>query len=85
MSLSEGNFPFIIRECFACQHGDTSDAFGRSVFKGIRRWAPLLPSGDNTLQGDCRQADLLTVFLILVGMSARKNWFGASWMSLLSV
>lgn len=27
------------------------------------RWAPLLPAGDSPLQGDCKQADLLTVFL----------------------
>lgn len=33
--LSEGNFPFIIGECFACQGGDKSDALGRGAFRGL--------------------------------------------------
>jgi len=44
--LSEGDFPFIIGECFPCQCGDPSVAFRRSAVKGVRRWAPPLPAGD---------------------------------------
>lgn len=60
LRLSEGNFPFIMGECFACQHGDMFGAFGHSAFEGIKDGLLfyLLP-----LQGDCKQADLLTVFL----------------------
>lgn len=36
LRLSEGNFPFIMGECFACQHGGTLGAFGHSAFEGIK-------------------------------------------------
>lgn len=35
LRLSEGSFPFMMGECFACQHGDTFGAFGLSAFEGI--------------------------------------------------
>lgn len=36
LRLSEGNFPFMMGERFACQHGDTFGAFGLSAFEGIK-------------------------------------------------
>lgn len=36
LRLSEGNFLFMMGECFACQHGDTFGAFGLSAFEGIK-------------------------------------------------
>lgn len=63
LGLSEGNFPFIMGECFACQHEGMFGAFGHSDFEGIKDGLLFLPAGDSPLQGDCKQADLLTVFL----------------------
>lgn len=36
LRLSEGNFPFIMGECFACQHGGMLGAFGHRAFEGIK-------------------------------------------------
>lgn len=62
LCLSEGNFPFMMGECFARQHGDTVSAFGHRAFEGIKDGL-LFYLLETALQGDCKQADLLTVFL----------------------
>lgn len=49
MRLSERNFPFIIGECFACQHGVTANAFRCSALEEFISWAPFLPAEDNRL------------------------------------
>lgn len=84
MCLLEGNFPFIIESVVLVSREAQPVPWGVVHLRGLEGgFLSLLPAGERQLPR--RQGDLLTVFLVFGGMSARKNWLDASWMSLLSV
>lgn len=83
MCLLEGNFPFIIESVVLVSREAQPVPWGVVHLRGLEGGFLSYLLGSASFQGD--KGDLLTVFLVFGGMSARKNWLDASWMSLLSV